>query len=159
MSNKKKIEKKELLNEAEIKNQIELQKKLDLERQKEEQRLKEEIEKEKPSLLNFIYQQTEAQTPPKKKSKSQPDEILKKYLISVGVTSIDEQNKIIADFKQPYVPHFKYDKDYYKEIFRLNAWSEDEYKKYYKPREVAIWTVRLIYGRFVSSPYFSAIIN
>jgi hypothetical protein len=97
-------------------------------------------------LLNFFVEQADALTPQKKKKKNAQDEQLKKYLTGVGVTSIDEQNKIIAQFKQPYVPHFTYDKDYYKEIFRLNFWSEDAYKNYYKPREVAIWTVRLIYG-------------
>jgi hypothetical protein len=143
MSNKKKKLKKQVLDETEIQKQIELQ------RQADEQQLREKIEKEKNSLLNFIVEQAEARTPQKKKNKNSKDELLKKYLTSVGVTSINEQNKIISQIKQPYIPHFTYDKDYYKEIFRLNAWNEEEFKNFYKPREVAIWTVRLIYGRFM----------
>lgn len=149
MKKRKQKEQKQVLDEAEIKKQIELQKQLELQRQADEQKLKEEIEKEKPSLLNFLIKEVDARIPQKKKKKNEKDEQLKKYLISVGVTSITEQNKIIAQFKQPYVPHFRYDKGYYKEIFRLNAWNEDECEKYYKPREVAVWTVRLIYGRFM----------
>lgn len=149
MDNKDQNEKKPVLDEAEIKKQIELQKQFELQRQEDEQKLREQIEKEKPSLLNFLVQQTDARTPQKKKNKNAKDELLKKYLTSVGVTSVRDQDKIIADLKQPYVPHFTYEKHYYKEIFRLNAWNEDEYKNFYKPREVAIWTVRLIYGRFM----------
>lgn len=145
---KKKQNEKKVLDEAEIQKQIELQKQIDLQKKADEEKLKEQIEKEKPSLLNFIVEQANARTPETKK-KNEQDETLKKYLISVGVTSIDEQNKIIADFKQPYVPHFTYEKDYYKEMFRLNVWNMDEYKNFTKPREVAVWTVRLIYGRFM----------
>ena len=126
-----------------------MQKQADKQREADEQKLREQIEKEKPSLLSLLLEQAEARTPQKKKNKNSQDELLKRYLIGVGVTSIPEQNKIIAQFKQPYVPHFTYEKDYYKEIFRLNLWGEDDYKKFYKPREVAIWTVRLIYGRFM----------
>jgi hypothetical protein len=140
-------EQKKMLDE--IQKQIEFQKQADKQRQEDEEKLKEQIEKEKTSLLSFFVEQADALTPQKKKKKNPQDEQLKKYLTGVGVTSIDEQNKIIAQFKQPYVPHFTYDKDYYKEIFRLNFWSEDAYKNYYKPREVAIWTVRLIYGLFM----------
>lgn len=149
MDNKDQSEKKPSLDEAEVQKQIELQKQLELQRLEDEQRLREQIEKEKPSLLNSLFQQTEARTPQKKKNKNAKDEELKKYLTSIGVTSDNEQNKIISDLKQAYVPHFQYEKDYYKEIFRLNAWNDDEYKSFYKPREVAIWTVRLIYGRFM----------
>ena len=130
---------------TEIQKQIDLQKKIDLQKQEDEQKLKEQIEKEKPSLLKLIIDKANARTQPNRKKKNSEDELLKKYLTSVGVTSINEQRKIIADFRQPYVPHFKYDKDYYRQIFRLNAWNEDECKNYYKPREVAEWTVRLIY--------------
>jgi P63C domain len=140
-------EQKKILDE--IQKQIEFQKQADKQRQEDEEKLKEQIEKEKTSLLNFFVEQADALTPQKKKKKNAQDEQLKKYLTGVGVTSIDEQNKIIAQFKQPYIPHFTYDKDYYKEIFRLNLWSEDAYKNYYKPREVAVWTVRLIYGLFM----------
>jgi hypothetical protein len=146
--NSKKPEKKQVLDQTEIEKQIELQKQLEARKQAEEEKLRERIEKEKPSILNFITEQVEARTPPKKKRKNAKDEELKKYLISVGVTSLTDQQKIISQFKTPYIPHFTYDKDYYKEIFRLNAWSDD-YKNFYKPREVAVWTVRLIYGRFM----------
>jgi hypothetical protein len=149
MDNKNKNEKKQVLDETEIQKQIELQKQADKQRKDDEQKLREEIEKEKPNLLSFLVEQVEARTPQNKKNKNSQDELLKKYLTGVGVTSIKEQNEIIAQFKQPYVPHFTYEKDYYKEIFHLNAWSEDEYKNFYKPREVAVWTVRLIYGRFM----------
>jgi hypothetical protein len=149
MKNKKKNEKGQSLTEAEIKKQIELQKQADKEREEAEQKAKEEIEKEKPSLLNFLIEQAEALTPPKKNKKNEKDELLKKYLISVGVNSTEEQDKIIAQFKQPYVPHFQYEKGYYKEIFRLNLWNDEDSSKYFKPREVAVWTVRLIYGRFM----------
>jgi len=149
MSKKKGNEKKQVLDEAEIQKQLELQKKADEQRIAAEQKMREQIEKEKPSLLNFLVEQTEARTPQKKKKKNEKDEVLKKYLTSVGVTSKKKQDEIIAQFKQPYVPHFGYEKDYYKDIFRLNAWNEDEYKDFYKPREVAVWTVRLIYGRFM----------
>jgi len=149
MSKKKQDPKKQVLDETEIQKQIELQKRLEQQRQADEEKLREQIESEKPSLLHLIVEQAEARTPPKKKKKNADDEMLKKYLTGVGVTSISEQDKIIAQFKQPYIPHFTYDKDYYKEIFRLNVWSEEAYKNYNKPREVAVWTVRLIYGRFM----------
>jgi hypothetical protein len=148
MAKKKQDEKKNVLSETEIQKQIELQKQIEAQRKDDEEKLREQIEKEKSSVLNFIVQETEARTPKKKKNKNSQDEVLKKYLVSVGVTSIEKQQEIIAQFKQPYVPHFKYEKDYYKEIFRLNAW-DDDYKSFYKPREVAIWTVRLIYCRFM----------
>lgn len=134
--------------EAEIKKQIELQKQIDKQREDEERKLKDKIDKEKASLLGFLVDQAEADTPIKKKKKNANDELLKRYLTGIGVTSPEEQAQIIADSKQPYVPHFRYEKDYYKEIFRLNAWDRD-YKSFYKPREVAVWTVRLIYGRFM----------
>jgi len=149
MDNKDPNEKSPSIDEAEIQKQLELLKQIEQQRQQDEQKLKEQIEKEKPSLLNFLVQQTEARTPQKKKNKNAKDEELKKYLTSVGVTSVTDQNKIISDLKQAYVPHFRYEKDYYKEIFRLNAWDEDSYKNFAKPREVAVWTVRLIYGRFM----------
>lgn len=149
MKDKKQKAKKEILDEAEIRKQSELQKQIELQRIADEQKLKEQIENEKPSLLNFLVEQADALTPKKKRNKNPDDELLKRYLIGVGVTSISEQDKIIAQFKQPYVPHFQYEKGYYKEIFRLNAWNEDECENFYKPREVAIWTVRLIYGRFM----------
>lgn len=153
MEHKKGDDKNQLLSEAEIKieiqRQIELQKRIDLQRQADEQKLKEQIEKEKSSLLNFIVEQAEALTPKKNKKKNAQDEVLKKYLTSVGVTSDKEQTEIISNLKRPYKPHFQYEKGYYKEMFRLNLWNEDAYTNYYKPREVAVWTVRLIYGRFM----------
>lgn len=149
MSKKKKNHKKQVLDETEIQKQIELQKQADKQREEDEQKLKEQIEEEKPNLLNFLIEQAEELTPKKKKKKNEHDELLKRYLTGVGVTSKEEQDKIIARFKQPYVPHFQYEKGYYKEIFRLNLWNEEDCNKFFKPREVAVWTVRLIYGRFM----------
>lgn len=149
MSKKKENDKKQVLDETEIQKQIELQKQADKQRDEDEQNLKEQIEKEKPSLLNFLIEQAEALTPKKKKKKNEQDELLKRYLTGVGVISTEEQDKIISQFKQPYVPHFQYEKGYYKEIFRLNLWNGEDSNKFFKPREVAIWTVRLIYGRFM----------
>lgn len=144
MDNKDQNEKKPSIDEAEIRKQIELLKQIEQQRLEDEQKLREQIEKEKPALLNFLVQ-----PPQKKKNKNAKDEELKKYLTSVGVTSVSDQNKIISELKQAYVPHFKYDKGYYKQIFRLNGWDEDAHTNFVKPREVAVWTVRLIYGRFM----------
>ncbi len=152
MDNQEQNEKKSLLSEEEIQRQIDLQKQLDLQTQADEQelldqQLREQIEKQRQSLADFFVKQADARTPEKKKSKKSEDEVLKKYLTSIGVTG-KQQDEIISQLRQPYAPHFQYEKDYYKEIFRLNAWDSD-YKSYYKPREVAVWTVRLIYGRFM----------
>jgi hypothetical protein len=152
MDNKDQNEKKPFLSEGEIKRQIGLQNQADSQRKADEQKLldeqlKEQIEKEKKLLPNFFIKQADARSPQKKKKKNAEDEVLKKYLTSIGVTG-KQQDEIIAQIRQPYTPHFQYSKDYYKEIFRLNAW-DDDYKSYYKPREVAVWTVRLIYGRFM----------
>lgn len=151
MENKKKTEKEQALEQNEIQKKVELQKKIEEQKQAEEQKVREKIETEKPSLLNFLIQEVEARTPKNTKKKNSKDEVLKKYLVSVGVTSIIEQDTIIAELKQPYRPHFQYEKGYYKEIFRLNAWDEDESYKFNKPKEVAVWTVRLIYGRFMKA--------
>ena len=70
MDNKKKNEKKQVLDETEIKKQIELQKQADKQREADEQKLREQIEKEKPSLLSLLLEQAEARTPQKKKNKN-----------------------------------------------------------------------------------------
>lgn len=147
MKNKKSKAKKPTKDEAEKLKKIALEKKLEEERRIRE--AKELTDSEKDALANSIIQKADARSPEKRKSKNLENEALKIQLIGGGTTSIKEQKEIIAQFRQPYVPHFQYGKDYYKEIFRLNGWNDDEYRNFTKPRDVAIWTVRLIYGRFM----------
>src|SRR5258708_29468735 len=147
MKKKKSRAKKLTKNEDEKLKKIELEKKAEEERCLREQ--KELTDSEKNALLSSIIEKADARTPQEQKDKNLENEALKIQLIGGGFTSIKEQKEIIAKFRQPYVPHFSYGKDYYKEIFRLNGWNDDEHKNFGKPREVAIWTVRLIYGRFM----------
>ena len=143
---KKKNKKEKPLDEAELKKQLELKKKAE-----EEQKLrveKERIDKEKGSLLNSILEKTKALTPQEKKDKDLEKEALKFKLTGGGSSSIKEEKDKIAQFKQPYIPYFSYSRnDFYKDTYRVKQWDGD-YKKYFKVKEMADVTTRLIYGRF-----------
>lgn len=99
------------------------------------------------ALMDSIFEQTEKLRQEQNENKNEEYEKLKRQLLSVNPT-MDEMKRLVAIFKQPYSPHFNYEKGYYKEMFRLNKWPDEDHKKYRKPREVAVWTCRLIYGRF-----------
>jgi hypothetical protein len=99
------------------------------------------------ALMESIFVQTEKLAKEQNENKNEEYENLKRQLLDAHPT-MDEMKRLVATFRQPYVPHFTYDKPYYKEMFRLNKWPDEEHKKYRKPREVAQWTCRLIYGRF-----------
>jgi P63C domain len=111
-----------------------------------EKRRQTELEKRK-ALMDSIYEQTERLSKQQSENRNEEYEKLKRQLLTANPT-LDEVKRLVAIFKQPYIPHFTYEKPYYKEMFRLNKWPDDEHKKYHKPREVAQWTCRLIYGRF-----------
>ncbi len=67
-------------------------------------------------------------------------------LISGVEISISGIRKIISNSLRNYKPKFRL--EYYEEIFRLNGWNIEDAKKYYKPKEVALYTNEIIYGRF-----------
>lgn len=97
--------------------------------------------------LDLILQQTEALTPNQRKQKDKEKEETIIELRSGRKTSLKEVNDYLSSIKQPYQSHFGYDKPYYEYIYKLN-WPNEDYREFVKRQEVAVWTVRLIYGRF-----------
>ncbi len=100
--------------------------------------------------LAEILQQTEALTPKQLKAKNKERDKIKVDLRGGGTTSVKEWNDLIVSNRYPSLPHFGYDKPYYKNIYKIKGWPENEHNQFVKRHEVAIWTIRLIYGRFPS---------
>lgn len=108
----------------------------------------ESLKLSKESLLGGIIESTDALTPKQLKDKNKEKEKTKFQLYGSNPISIKEIKDLKAENRQPYAPHFGYEKPFYKEIYRLNGWPESEHTKFKKREEVPIWTWRIIYGRF-----------
>jgi hypothetical protein len=106
---------------------------------------------DKQSELGSIFQSTDALTPKEKRERDKKKEEEKFELQGGGTNSIKDVKDFRAANKQPYKTHFGYEKPFYYIMYKLNecnSWPIDEYKKFSKRPEVAVWTVRLIYARF-----------
>lgn len=107
--------------------------------------------KDKQTELESILRQTEALTPQQLKEKNKKKEEEKFELQNGEFNSIKEVKDYKAAHRQPYTPHFGYNKPFYKNIYALNkvnGWIEEEHKRFAKRPEVAVWTMALIYARF-----------
>ncbi|GAA4470614.1 hypothetical protein GCM10023093_32010 [Nemorincola caseinilytica] len=96
-----------------------------------------------------IFLGTEALTPEqhKERNRKKDEEII--HLTGGGTTSRKQIKDVVASIRQPYKPHFGYKStSYYRDIYRVKGWPEEEHKVFVKRREVALITKRLIYSRF-----------
>jgi len=105
-------------------------------------------QKLKKSESQDIFQRSDALTPEQLKRRNEEKEKTVIQLIGGDKTSIKKILDLIEDYKQPYKPHFGYEKDFYKSIYELNRWPVQEHRNFVKRKEVATWTRQLIYGRF-----------
>jgi hypothetical protein len=95
--------------------------------------------------LDSILRETQALTPDELKEKKENAPI---EFQNGSSTSIREVNDYIEANRQPYKPHFGYDKPFYKNIYRLKGWPDKRHKDFDKPDEVALITLMMIYNQF-----------
>ncbi|MBE2288399.1 MAG: hypothetical protein IAE95_02505 [Chitinophagaceae bacterium] len=100
------------------------------------------------ALMESLVEGADALTAKEAKAKKEADEKIKFLLLNGKETSVYELKRIVSDFKLPYAPKFPNAIPFYKEIYRLNKWTDKDPNSFIKPPIVGVWTIELIYGRF-----------
>lgn len=108
--------------------------------------LTDEAIKERQFLSGMLIQQTDdlAKEAKSRKKKREEEEII---LRSGAKISFAQIKQTITAIRQPYVAAFPNSNPFYKEIYRLNGWTNLDPNSYIKPPIVADWTIELIYNR------------
>lgn len=101
---------------------------------------------DKKQLKQFILDLTEQKIEAKFSDNNLDRENEKYQLLSGAEFSIKEVKSYIQSKARPYSPMFLI--SFWREMFRIFGWPENEVSVYHKRREAAIFIREVIYGRF-----------
>jgi hypothetical protein len=107
---------------------------------------KPEVQPSRKELKQLILQLTEEKLGERFSDTQLDRELEKIKLIGGAEITISGLKQFIRGQVQPHETRFTL--EYFTQICRLNGWSEEEAKQFYKRPEVALYNRQIIYGRF-----------
>jgi hypothetical protein len=100
------------------------------------------------SITSLIIRQAEDDAKEQARRKEKKDaeiiELLGGDRITFGALSA-----LVSPKRSPYKPLFPNTEDFWREIFRINGWHDQDPTQYAKPRIVGKWVCELIYDRYI----------
>ena len=101
----------------------------------------------KQTLIDALYQLTDQEAREAKRKRKERIES-QKIIINGFETSVKEMRDYLVANALPYSPMFPNDNPFFKEIYRLNKWTDRDPNEWIKPLQVPNWINLLIYNRF-----------